>query len=933
MSGVFKAIGTVAGIAAAIPGPHQPIAAAIAVTANIGAALTATKPPVQGSTTEVTIGADQPRPMMLGDTYSPGARVLQRGYGGTVDKVVNPYAAIADVYSAGGPIAGIDQVLVDFEEVTFDTGGEANGHLDDYFYRQISLGPVPQTAALTGHWGAIPGFDASAAMSGLAHILYSLEFDPKGKKFASGVPQLGIRGRGVKTWDPRKDSTFPGGSGAQRWADPANTTAFDAAKATWVYTYRPGLHGLRYALGTWERDPRVSGSKNVLTFGVGLKLDQIVVEDFAALETICEANGWEVSAVIYEPGDKWANLKRILEAGGAEPCWKGGRLGLKVTAPRVSLDTITRDDLAEGDIRAQGASAWRDVVNTVIPKAKSPAHKWELQQSTKITVPALVTQDGEEKPKEVPFETVKSATQAAQLAAYALWASREFGPVELPILPRLRSYRGGDRLTLHADIVTALGLPHGEVVVVQRAWNPATMTGVLTVMGETASKHAFALGQVGAFPPTISAPTAADFDGAAGSGSPRAAYRFIDQSVAYPVQSDDTSVSVTAFSGTLDDGTTLALPAAKKGGLASGATFGVFWDLEGAATAETAAFDFTGATLPSGVTLTRASSATRVNASGARVTAAADVARFDYLAGALRGLLVEPARTNAFLQSTTLTTSWTASALVADPTALIEAAVAGQHQVTQTVGFTTGQPVTISCVASERSGSAKRYLGIFVPAAVAGALAGATFNLAAGTASVTGPAVATITATAGGWLCAVTVTPTATVSAAAGFRLSTAAGAIGGAYTGNGSAGLNVSEMQCETGATASSRIRTTTAAVTRAADVVTIAWGDRDVPDGTISTTVTFDDGSTQIVPVTLTAGKAVLPTALDRPWVRSVQTPFTRQPYVVVPAAAIGASIADSRYVWLGKVATSTGGVFPPDDTPPGGWGGTGSGGGVIP
>jgi hypothetical protein len=517
MSGVFRTIGAIAGIAASIPGPHQPIAAAVAVTASIGAAVTATKPPAQGSTTEITIGADQATPMMLGDTYSPGARVLQKGYGGTVGKVTNPYAGIADVYSAGGPIAGIDQVLVDFEEVTFDEGDEAQGFLDDYFYRRLSLGDVPQATALTGHWGPVPGFGADATMSGLAHVLYSLEFDPRGKRFSSGVPQLGVRGRGVATWDPRADSTQAGGLGPQRWADPADTAAFDAARLTWIYTARPGLHGLRYALGTWERDPRVPGSRYQLRFGVGMPLDQIVVEDFCALETICEANGWEVSALIYEPGDKWANLKRILEAGGAEPCWKGGRLGVKMTAPRVSLDTITRDDLASGDIRAQGAAGWRDVINAVIPKAKSPDHKWELQQSTEIVVPELVAQDGEKKPREIPFETVKVATQAAQLAAYKLWGSREFGPLDVPILPRLRRYNGGDRLTLHPDIVEDLGVPHGEVVVVQRAWNALTMTGTLTVIGETAAKHAHALAQIGAFPPPIGLTGPEERDGAAAS--------------------------------------------------------------------------------------------------------------------------------------------------------------------------------------------------------------------------------------------------------------------------------------------------------------------------------------------------------------------------------------------------------------------------------
>ena len=62
---------------------------------------------------------------------------------------------------------------------------------------------------------------------------------------------------------------------------------------------------------------------------------------------------------------------------------------------------------------------------------------------------------------------------------------------------------------------------------------------------------------------------------------------------------------------------------------------------------------FTGGSLPAGVTLTRASSATRINASGVLETVASDVARFEYdpVTLACRGLLREAAATNLFPQS------------------------------------------------------------------------------------------------------------------------------------------------------------------------------------------------------------------------------------------------------------------------------------------
>lgn len=577
MSKALSIVGKVAGIAAMIPGPHQPIAAAIATAANIISPMLARKPGIQGTATSILIGANVPSPYMMGKSYSGGRAAHKTGYGPTVDKIRNPYLAMAVIYSVGGPIAGYDQYLADFSPLMFD-GNEATGYFDGYLYREISTGPALQATALAGPHGAIPGWGTDAKLSGKAHALWSAKWDAKNGKYNAGLPQLGVIARGVLTWDPRADSTYPGGSGAQRWASPTDRAAFDAAKDTWVYTARPGLHGLRYALGTWERDMTNPTSDYVLTFGIGLPLDQIVVEDFVELENICDLNEWEVAGTIEEPGDKWANMKRILEAGGAEPCWKGGRLGVKVTAPRIALDTITRSDLA-GGIRAQGCSAWRERINTVIPQYTSPDHKWQLQPIDKITVEAFLAEDGEEKPQEQPFQLVKHPVQASQLATYKLYDSREFGPIDIPILPRLRHYRGGDRLNLEQAIVDELGIPHGEVIVLQRSFDPGSMTGTLTVMGDTAAKHTAALASTGIAPPAIIIPTPEERDGALTVPTNRGAYRITSRTVVYPLTSDMDSITIEEFSGVLEDGRTVEFPAGDLTGLDMSSRYAVFWNL------------------------------------------------------------------------------------------------------------------------------------------------------------------------------------------------------------------------------------------------------------------------------------------------------------------------------------------------------------------
>lgn len=64
-------------------------------------------------------------------------------------------------------------------------------------------------------------------------------------------------------------------------------------------------------------------------------------------------------------------------------------------------------------------------------------------------------------------------------------------------------------------------------------------------------------------------------------------------------------------------------------------------------------FDFTGGSLPSGATFSRASSGTRFNSGGTLVTESSNVARFDYDPSTLvlLGLLIEPTRTNLLQNS------------------------------------------------------------------------------------------------------------------------------------------------------------------------------------------------------------------------------------------------------------------------------------------
>lgn len=503
MSGVFRTLGKISGIAATVAtiAGNPVLATAFAANAalmNAAAGLTAKPPAARGSASSILISADGPMRCIIGRTYDGGQLIHDVGYGPTTNDVPNPYRAMVITYSIG-PCEALEAVYADFQPISF-SGNAATGYYAGFLYRDFRIGLATETA-LSGQWGAIPQWGSSYALSSRAAVLYSLKFDRDGKKFAAGVPQLGTVWQGVKCYDPRKDSTYPGGSGAHRWADPANRAAHDAAKATWEYTENPGLHALHYALGRWERDMTNAASNYVKTFGIGMAIDSIIVAQFVAFANVCQANGWKVGGTLFEPGDgiRWANLKDILAAGGGEPAFSGGRLGVVYDAPGVAIDTISPEDLAGDDSSVTAMATYRTRLNGIVPKYRSEDHKWEYVPSTKVSVTSFVDSDGEDRTETIQWNLVQDKNQVSQLATYDLWNRRELGDIVLVVKPRLRLYGPGTRLNVN--------IPEGALVnqlceVRSRSIDPATLKVTLVLRSETAAKHAFALGQTGVAPPT-----------------------------------------------------------------------------------------------------------------------------------------------------------------------------------------------------------------------------------------------------------------------------------------------------------------------------------------------------------------------------------------------------------------------------------------------
>jgi hypothetical protein len=251
-------------------------------------------------------------------------------------------------------------------------------------------------------------------------------------------------------------------------------------------------------------------------------------------------------------------------------------------------------------------------------------------------------------------------------------------------------------------------------------------------------------------------------------------------------------------------------------------------------------------------TVTRATNATRVNASGLIESVASGIPRLDYpIGGGCPALLVEPSGSNLVVQSQ----NWLASGWRSDATANVTtvSATTGTldplgtytaNAISPTSGstshlkvgsdsaisFTSGTVYTASAFFKQGVGNAGRYIQIAWPATRFAANTFANFDLELGTvALVTGSTVtADIENYGNGWYrCRCTNTCISTGTGANGISIAlieTSGATRLPTFTGTTTDVLYGWGAQTETGSVATSYIPTTTAAVTRNADVVSVS-------------------------------------------------------------------------------------------------------------
>ncbi|ESQ83261.1 hypothetical protein AEAC466_13495 [Asticcacaulis sp. AC466] len=440
----------------------------------------APKPKVAGGQSDFKADTDAGIPIVFGRTATGGNLVFQYPHGRK-----NRMLDLFTILSGCGPIEGIESFMADEQAVTFNASGVVTNtpSFKDQMFMTTRMGAIPdlalsQPGGQATADGVFTQWTSAHCLSGYASAWWVCQYDTEK---LNSLPKPRWVLKGVKVYDPRQDSTYPGGAGPQRIDQPGTHT----------YSENPYLHAVKWLYGYWQNGKKVAG--------VGVPAENIDLPAFVAGANMAAAIGWKIGGVVTTKDSKWQILKAILQAGCGEPSELGAKVSCSFSGPRTSLATLTSNDLTSMPT-LQAMMSRRDRINTVVPRYRSEEHNWEVVAADPVKVADYVTADGEPRTKEIEYPLCQNLTQAGQLAAYDLVNAREFQPLTLPVKPRWLGYQPGDCITVN---IPELGLNSQKAVIIKRSSpDPATGAVTLTLRSETDAKHAFALGTSAVPPPT-----------------------------------------------------------------------------------------------------------------------------------------------------------------------------------------------------------------------------------------------------------------------------------------------------------------------------------------------------------------------------------------------------------------------------------------------
>lgn len=347
--------------------------------------------------------------------------------------VTLPAVPVTDSVSASFVSGAFDnqtfgQCTVSVAGAVLTISGADAGATISVVYETDESSPLARIRWWTGASGQNVGADLAAEYPGkisatdrfesMAVAVVDLTYDPD--VFPQGYPNVTVLLRGARVYDPRLDSTQPGGSGAHRLAD----------ESTWEWSENPALHAYHFA--RWANGWAVPAAE-IRTADIMAAAD---VCDVSTTFTLVKADTSteDVTLPRYRSGitissadDPRASMDEIIEAMAGRDGWAGGQWRLRAGAMATPAFSMTADwiaSLEQADgaldtspvVRIVSGVARADRVNRVNGSCVDPAQRYQVLPFPGVEDPVRIAARGEF-PAEVEYQAVNHVAHAQHLAS------------------------------------------------------------------------------------------------------------------------------------------------------------------------------------------------------------------------------------------------------------------------------------------------------------------------------------------------------------------------------------------------------------------------------------------------------------------------------------------------------------------------------------
>ena len=305
-------------------------------------------------------------------------------------------------------------------ELAIDASNAPQGKYSGVLTRAFKLGAPGQTSLSAG--GGTQWLN-TATMTGVAHMV--LKWTKNDDKLPNGPPSRYTNIiEGALVYDPRRDSTQPGGSGSHRIND-QTTWAYATLDSNNVPIGRNNaLQALWYLLGWRVTNPVTS--EQVLVAGRGIDPNDINIQSFITGANNCEAAGYYTDMILSTEDEHTSNEDKITGDGLIATLIDPG--GLWSYYANVDDTASVAVYLTDDDILDTGKVSWNeykgmsDQFNQVVGKFIDPSATalYQPRAYPMVRDSTYETNLGVKRRKSIDFEQIQDALLAQKLTRLML---------------------------------------------------------------------------------------------------------------------------------------------------------------------------------------------------------------------------------------------------------------------------------------------------------------------------------------------------------------------------------------------------------------------------------------------------------------------------------------------------------------------------------